>query len=159
MAATREVAGRRVARATRPGRARTTCEGGRVAIVDGGSGTAPRPHGAVFDLSGPDLRIVVVDAAHRPLVEFGPFAEEDVIATWRSLSRTAGLVPMMRAHDETEELGRSLGRLRIGSSTHRRRLPVSGRRRPRFLARRKSACLSARPLVYRESEIAGGRGR
>lgn len=157
MVATRDVAGPRGARALRPGRARTTCEGAGIGIVDGRSASDGRPHGAVFDLSGPDLRIVVVDAGHRALIAFGPFPEEDVIATWRSLSRAAGLAPMMKSHEATEEFGRSLGGLRVGTCSARRRRPVSCRRRPRFLARRKGSRLPPRPLVHRERELAGGR--
>jgi hypothetical protein len=119
------------------------------------------PAGIVLDLARgeADLRIVVVDAASRPVLSLGPFPEEDVIALWRSIAASSGLTPMMRAwNGNAEPLACQLGRLRLGRVADRRRLGVLNRRRPRFLVRRKSARLPVRPLVYREREIAGGIG-
>jgi hypothetical protein len=117
--------------------------------------------GLVLDLAQgeADLRIVIIDAVGRSVLSLGPFPEEDVIAIWRSMAAASGLTPMMRAwNGKTEPLACQLGRLRLGRVADRRRLGVLNRRRPRFLARRKSARLPVRPLVYREREIAGGVG-
>jgi hypothetical protein len=58
----------------------------------------------------------------------------------------------------TEPLACQLGKLRLGRVQDRRRLAVLNRRRPRFLTRRKSGRLPTLPLVFREREIAKGRG-
>lgn len=152
----------------RSGPVRTVCEGrfgqtifGRYAgSLDEGTKTAV-PTGIVLDLARgeSDLRIVIVDAAGGSVSSLGPFPEEDVIALWRAIAASSGLTPMMRAwNGKTEPLACQLGRLRLGRVADRRRLGVLNRRRPRFLARRKSARLPVRPLVYREQEIAGGVG-
>ncbi len=117
--------------------------------------------GAVLDLSrgDDDLRIVLVDRAGQALLTLGPFPEEEVIALWRSVVAACGVTPMMRAwNGETEPLASQLGKLRLGPVQDRRRLAVLHRRRPRFLTRRKGARLPSRPLVFREREIACGRG-
>lgn len=126
-------------------------------MIERGTGPA-EPAGIVIDLSGPRLDILVVDGAGRTALRLGPFAEEDVIATWRSIAAASGLVPMMRAGGETTALGSRMGCVRLGGTHARRRIPLLGRRRPRFLARRKSARLPLRPLIYREREIASGTG-
>lgn len=131
--------------------------GARVFFRNTQSGLA----GAVLDLSrgDDDLRIVLVDGAGERALTVGPFPEEEVIAIWRSVVAACGLTPMIRAwNGDTEPLARQLGRLRLGPVQDRRRLVVLHRRRPRFLTRRKSARLPSRPLVFREREIARGRG-
>lgn len=117
--------------------------------------------GAVLDFAaeGGDLRVILVDGAGREAMQLGPFPEEDVIAVWRAVAASSGLTPMMRAwNGRTEPLACQLGRLRLGEAHDRRRLKVLSGRRPRFLVRRKSSRLPVRPLVFREREIAGGRG-
>ena len=143
-------------RAVRSGRARTVCEGGPARII--GLGGEVRLQGVVIDLSAPELRILLVDRQGGTVLSFGPFGEEDVIATWRSMAGASGLTPMMRAGAETTALGDQLGPMRLGQLHLRRRVPLLGRRRPRFLARRKSARLPVRPLIYREREIVAGIG-
>jgi hypothetical protein len=118
--------------------------------------------GVVLDFAadGDELRVVLVDKAGREAMTLGPFPEEDVIAVWRAIAIASGLTPMMRAwNGQTEPLACQLGRLRLGKAHDRKRLVVLNGRRPRFLVRRKSARLPVRPLVFREPEIAGGRGR
>jgi hypothetical protein len=132
---------------------------GQRSFRDGAEGSVPA--GIVLDLARgeDDLRIVIIDAARNPVLSLGPFPEEEIIALWRSIAASSGLTPMMRAwNGEAEPLACQLGRLRLGRVADRRRLGVLNRRRPRFLARRKSARLPVRPLVYREREIAGGVG-
>ena len=128
-------------------------------------GTGPedrcRLDGVVLDLSRghADLRLVLVDGTGAAVLELGPFPEEDVVAIWRSLASTSGLTPMMRAwNGRTEPLACQLGRLRLGQPQQRRRFATLGHRRPRFLVRRQGARLPARPLIYREREIASGQG-
>ncbi|NNM72967.1 DUF6101 family protein [Enterovirga aerilata] len=153
-------AGERSSRGSGPGPRRTVCEGGSRATIIFGD-TRNRLAGAVLDLtrSETDLRIVLVDGEGEAVISFGPFPEEEVIAIWRSIATKAGLAPMMRAwNGYTEPLACQLGRLRLGRVQDGRRLAVLQGRRPRFLTRRKSARLPALPLVFREREIAGGKG-
>ena len=138
---------------------RTVCKGGSGATILFGD-TRHALSGAVLDLSrgGDDARISLVDSAGEGIMTFGPFPEEEVIAIWRSIVASAGLTPMIRAWDGyTEPLASQLGKLRLGRSQDRKRLIVLTGRRPRFLVRRKSGRLPARPLVFREREIACGR--
>ena len=144
-------------------RVRTRVEGGTGPSIaslrrEGTSALA----GAVLDLAtgSDDPRIVLIDCAGAEAMTLGPFPEEDVIALWRAISVASGLTPMMRAwNGRTEPLACQLGRLRLGKAHDRKRLVVLNGRRPRFLVRRKSSRLPMRPLVFREREIAGGRGR
>jgi hypothetical protein len=139
---------------------RTVCNGASGATIIFGD-TQERLSGAVLDLSRgeSDLRVVLVDDAGDAVMTLGPFPEEDAIAIWRSIVSSAGIAPMMRAwNGYTEPLACQLGKLRLGRVQDRRRLAVLHRRRPRFLTRRKSARLPALPLVFREREIARGRG-
>lgn len=127
-----------------------------------GPGTGPRRlRGVVLDLGGdaPDLRVRLIDEAGGVVMSLGPFADEEVIAIWRSLASATGLTALMRAGSgRIEPLAPQLGRVRIGRTKERRRAAGAARRRPRFLLRRKSASLPRRPLIYREREIAGGTG-
>lgn len=139
---------------------RTVLEGGFGATIFFGD-TRSELGGAVLDLTRgtSDLRIVLVDREGEAVMTLGPFPEEDVIAIWRSIVAHASVTPMMRAwNGYTEPLACQLGKLRLGRSQDRKRLVVLARRRPRFLTRRKSARLPVRPLVFREREIAHGRG-
>ena len=141
------------------GLVRTVCTGMSGTEIIFGN-TSRRMSGAVLDLSrgGDAVKIVLVDEAGEPVMTFGPFPEDDVIATWRSLVAAAGVVPMIRAWDGyTEPLASQLGRLRLGRAQERRRLVVLSRRRPRFLVRRKSTKLPPRPLIVRGREMACGR--
>lgn len=104
-------------------------------------------------------RIVVSGEGGATLMSLGPFAEEDVIAVWRSLAATSGLPLAILYPDGTaEHLSAQIGRLKLGPIRVRRRLVVLNGRRPRFLVKRKFGRWPTRPLVYRECEIAGGRG-
>lgn len=118
-------------------------------IVGGRQGR--RTAGAVLDLSGGagDLRIQIVDPAGDVLLSLGPFAEEDVIARWRSVVAVSGLVPMLRknSHD-VETLARQMGRLRLGSVRPAKRLGVLTGRRPRFLCKRATGRPAA-PITFR----------
>ncbi len=101
------------------------------------------------------FHLLLVDAEGQTLQRLGPFMEEDVVATWRDLANNTGLVRMIVREDGvlvpvSQQIGRlSLGRIRI-----RRRHAGLGARRPRFLARRKTGRLPARPQIFRgEAEI------
>lgn len=144
------------------------------AVADGFDPMNGRPDGAARHLIGrerwliasrivlrmsPDLRILLEGKNGRTLLTFGPFAEEDVIAAWRSLGDASGLPLAIEAPGGALETPcQQVGRLRLTSMPDRRRLVVLTGRRPRFLTRRKSARLSERPVVHREWEIAAGRG-
>ncbi len=108
------------------------------------------------EMAGADrFSLILVDAVGEELHRLGCFDEDDVVAIWRDIAARAGLVRMIVREDGvlvpvTEQIGRLiLGRVRI-----RRRHAGLGGRRPRFLARRKTGRLPARPQIYRgENEI------
>jgi hypothetical protein len=94
------------------------------------------------------------------LLRLGPFAEEDVVAIWRSMGAASGL-PLMIARPDglIQAPYPQIGRLQLGDIRIRRRHGLLNGRRPRFLTRRRTGRLPLRPTVFRgECEIAGGRG-
>jgi hypothetical protein len=121
---------------------------------------ARRPAGVGLRLAGDAFKVVVADAAGSALVELGPYGEDEVVAIWRSLSASSGLPLLVERADGTwDQAYPQIGRLVLGQRIERRRLAILSGRRPRFLVRRKPARLPRRPMVYREKEIATGRGR
>jgi hypothetical protein len=99
--------------------------------------------------------IVVAAQDGSAITNLGPFSDEDAVAIWRALGETSGLPLVIVAHDGTmHRTFAKLGRLQLGPVRMRRRVRGASGRRPRFLARRKSANLPRRPLVYRERELA-----
>ncbi|MCJ2134577.1 DUF6101 family protein [Methylobacterium sp. J-026] len=108
------------------------------------------------EITGSDrFSLILVDAEGEELQRLGSFDEDDVVAVWRDIAARAGLARMIVREDGvrvpvTEQLGRViLGRVRI-----RRRHAGLGGRRPRFLTRRKTGRLPARPQIFRgENEI------
>lgn len=108
------------------------------------------------EMAGADrFSLILVDAQAEELHRLGSYDEDDVVAIWRDIAARAGLVRMIVREDGvlvpvTEQIGRLiLGRVRI-----RRRHAGLGGRRPRFLARRKTGRLPARPQIHRgENEI------
>ena len=108
---------------------------------------------------GPDLSILLEGRNGRTLLTFGPFDEDDVIATWRGLGNASGLPLAIEAPGGTLETPcPPIGRVRLERLPDRRHLVILNGRRPRFLTRRKSARWPGRPTVHREREIAAGRG-
>lgn len=111
---------------------------------------------ATAETCGADaFNLILVDAGGEEVQRLGSFHEDDVVALWRDIAARAGLVRMIVREDGvlapvTQQLGRvMLGRVRI-----RRRHAGLGSRRPRFLVRRKTGRLPARPQIFRdESEI------
>lgn len=126
----------------------------------GGVPGCGRPAGLGLTLEGDAFKVIVTDAAGAALLELGPFGEDEVVATWRSLSGASGL-PLLVAREDGRwhEAYPQIGRLLVGQRIERRRLAVLSGRRPRFLVRRKPARLPGRPVIHREKEIATGRGR
>ena len=111
---------------------------------------------AAADACGEDrFALLLVDAQGEVAMRLGPFAEEEVVAVWRDLSAKGGLTRMLLREDGSiVPVSRQLGRLALGTSRQRRRNGSLSGRRPRFLARRKTARLPARPCIHRgESEI------
>ena len=103
--------------------------------------------------------IVIGTEAEPDLAVIGPFGEDDAIAIWRDVAARGGYLPGLQAEDGALHWPfDQIGRLQLGGARPRRRARSVGTRRPRFLVRRKAGCMPRRPLVYRESEIAGGRG-
>lgn len=108
------------------------------------------------DLSGEDrFHLLLIDAEGQALQQLGPFTEEDVVATWRDIAGQAGLVRMIVREDGVlVPVSQQIGRLMLGRTRMRRRHAGLGARRPRFLARRKTGRLPARPQIFRgEAEI------
>jgi hypothetical protein len=103
--------------------------------------------------------LALLDADGQETLVLGPFCEEDVVATWRSLGLEAGLELMIETPDGTLKAPYpQLGRVMLGPIRIRRRHGLLAGRRPRFLVRRKTGRVAPRPLIHREREIAGGRG-
>lgn len=99
--------------------------------------------------------LVLVDESGETIAMLGPFGEEDVVAIWRDISGKTGLPRMILREDGGLSLvSRQVGRLALGTTRTRRRHGSLGERRPRFLTRRKTGRLPARPRIHRdESEI------
>jgi hypothetical protein len=99
---------------------------------------------------GEEFQVAVVDAGGRTLMALGPYAEDDVIATWRGLGATSGLELMVASLDGSlQKPYPQIGRVQLGQIRIRRRSGLHGGRRPRFLVRRKTARLPLRPEVHR----------
>ena len=129
---------------------------GRVAGARRAAGIALAYAVEEAEMAGADrFSLILVDAEGEELHRLGCYDEDDVVAIWRDIAARAGLVRMIVREDGvlmpvTEQIGRLiLGRVRI-----RRRHAGLGGRRPRFLARRKTGRLPARPQIHRgENEI------
>ncbi|MCJ2052274.1 DUF6101 family protein [Methylobacterium sp. J-070] len=108
------------------------------------------------EITGADrFNLILVDAAGAELHRLGSFDEADVVALWRDIAARAGLVRMIVREDGAlVPVAKQIGRLILGQVRIRRRHAGLGRRRPRFLARRKTGRLPARPQIHRgENEI------
>ena len=152
----------------------TTPAAGAPPLNEGGPG-APIPHTAlrgVIGLSagaepaglaltlgpaeGDAFLVRLVDRDGGSLQDLGPFAEDEVIAVWRSLGAASGLpLQIQRGDGRLETPYPQLGRLQLGAIRTRRRHGLLGHRRPRFLTRRKPGAWPLRPRVHREREIVG----
>ena len=99
--------------------------------------------------------LYLVDAQGEILSRLGPFTEEEIVATWRDCAAKSGLPRMILREDGSlGTVSQQLGRLALGKTRQRRRHGLLNGRRPRFLVRRKTARLPARPQIHRgESEI------
>jgi len=108
------------------------------------------------EMAGADrFSLILVDAEGEELHRLGSFDEDDVVAIWRDIAARAGLVRMIVREDGVlMPVAEQIGRLILGRVRIRRRHAGLGGRRPRFLARRKTGRLPARPQIHRgENEI------
>jgi len=108
------------------------------------------------EITGSDqFTLMLVDAEGEVLQRLGSFEEDDVVAVWRDIAARAGLVRMIVREDGLlVPVSQQIGRLILGQVRIRRRHAGLGRRRPRFLTRRKTGRLPARPQIFRgENEI------
>jgi hypothetical protein len=108
------------------------------------------------EITGTDrFTLILVDAEGHALHRLGSFDEDDVVAVWRDIAGRAGLVRMIVREDGVlVPVSQQIGRLILGQVRIRRRHAGLGARRPRFLARRKTGRLPARPQIFRgENEI------
>lgn len=109
------------------------------------------------DPNGHDFRIVILSGTE-VLLRLGPYAEEEVVAEWRTLAAAAGLPLTVRLpNGSVVALGRQVGRLPVGPLWPRSRHKLLTSRRPRFLTRRKTGRVPGRPRIFREAEIVSGR--
>ncbi len=103
------------------------------------------------------FEIAILDHGGGTLMALGPFEEDEVVATWRSLGASSGLPLMIERNDGTREMPYpQIGRLQLGEIRIRRRHGLLNGRRPRFLVRRKTGRLPLRPSVFREREMFSG---
>ncbi|GLS53321.1 hypothetical protein GCM10007886_15040 [Methylobacterium gregans] len=112
--------------------------------------------GDASEASGEDwFMLALVDAEGRVFDQLGPFCEEEVVAVWRDIAQKAGLARMIVREDGVLcPVSQQLGQLALGKTRMRRRHGSLCDRRPRFLVRRKTGRLPARPLIHRgEKEI------
>jgi hypothetical protein len=108
------------------------------------------------EICGADrFSLILVDEEGEELHRLGCFDEDDVVAIWRDIAARAGLVRMIVREDGVlVPVSEQIGRLILGRVRIRRRHAGLGARRPRFLARRKTGRLPARPQIFRgENEI------
>lgn len=117
-----------------------------------------RPASVVLREGPGSYVVALADGAGAELMALGPFEEAEVIAAWRALGASTGLPLVMVGPDGVrEEAFPQIGRVRFGGAIARRRRGQAGGRRPRFLVRRKTGRLPARPFVHRgEPEMIGG---
>jgi hypothetical protein len=109
---------------------------------------------------GEHYELVLLDQANAPLLAFGRYAEEDVVAEWRRLASSSGLtLKIQLPNGAVMTPYPQLGRVLLGPTRRRRRHGLLSHRRPRFLTRRKAARFPLRPQVHREPELAGGEVR
>lgn len=80
--------------------------------------------------------------------------EDDAIALWRSCGQASGQPLLLEGVDGSLSAPYPLlGRVALGSITIRRRYAFLNGRRPRFLARRKTARLPERPVMVRGAAL------
>lgn len=107
----------------------------------------------------PRFELWVVDEDGHPAQRLGRFAESDVVAEWRRIAAASGLVLMVMDGEGTLTTAQpQIGRLRLGAVRIRRGHGLLAGRRPRFLVRRKTARLGARPQVHRNERVIAGGG-
>lgn len=101
------------------------------------------------------FEIAAIDKKGVCAFSLGQFHEEEVVAVWRKLGASTGLLLMLQNPDGSLlEPYRQMGGVQLGTVFLRRRHGLLRHRRPRFLTRRKIGQPSARPLVHRRNEIA-----
>lgn len=125
-------------------------------VLDAAVGVALAFADEAADACGEDrFALLLVDAEGEVAMRLGPFAEEDVVAVWRDVSAKGGLARMLLREDGSiVPVSQQLGPVVLGKGRQRRRHAALSGRRPRFLVRRKTARLPARPCIHRgESEI------
>jgi hypothetical protein len=106
---------------------------------------------------GEHYELVLLDAANAPLLAFGRYSEDDIVAEWRRLANASGLaLKIQLPNGAVMTPYPQLGRVLLGPTRRRRRHGLLAHRRPRFLTRRKAARFPLRPQVHREPELAGG---
>ncbi len=151
-----------------------TREAGAVSLKGGGSGpileasflpilvgsAVDRPAAGLamrLDRERDAFHLILLDSENAPLLTFGCYAEEDIVAEWRALGNSTGLeLKIQLPNGAILSPYPQIGRLLLGPIRQRRRHGLLAGRRPRFLTRRKTGFFPLWPIVHRESEFAEG---
>lgn len=113
-----------------------------------------------LERGGERFFLILLDAGHAPLLALGPYDDVDAVAEWRRLAAASGLaLKIQLSNGAVMTPYPQLGRVLLGPTRQRRRHGLLSRRRPRFLARRKTGRFPLRPQVHREPELARGETR
>ena len=137
-------------------RRETMAEGRWPSAVIGLGNPRPEEIAVQWDLDGLRLQLLAADGTVLHLL--GPFGVAEGERVRQALAGASGMT--LRDDEAGAILETVLDRsVAVRSyASPRRRLVVLTGRRPRFLVRRKPGRPARRPLVYREPEIACGRG-
>ncbi|MGL4495839.1 MAG: DUF6101 family protein [Beijerinckiaceae bacterium] len=112
-----------------------------------GISTAPAAH-------DPALIEIRLQLASGRSLALGLHTEETLIAAWRQASEAYGLPMLAREADGLfQPIIPMFGAVQIGADRRRRRVAALTSRRPRFLVRRKAACLPNRPAMVRGASL------
>ena len=131
-----------------------------LSAVIGGAGVPAAAVAMRLEGGGEGFSLILLDQGNAPLLVLGPYDEDDVVAEWRKLANASGLVLKIQLPNGSVLTPYpQIGRVLLGSTRQRRRHGLLAHRRPRFLARRKTARFPLRPQVHREVELAGGEVR
>ena len=126
-------------------------------IIGGLAGATPAGLALKLASGSGRFHLVLLDADNAPLLALGPYEEDEVVAQWRSIAASGGLVlKILLPNGAVMTPYPQIGRVQVGPQRIRRRHGLLNHRRPRFLTRRKTGLVPLRPRVHREVEIARG---
>lgn len=125
-------------------------------IIGGRGGIRPASLAMKLDGESDRFHLVVLDRDNAALLAFGSYPEEDVVAEWRALGASSGLVLKIQLPNGSVMTPYpQIGRVLLYPTRIGRRIGLLNDRRPRFLTRRKPGRFPLRSQVYRKAEISG----